>query len=468
MSSTLEALRRRNQTGYQPNKGEFFSQGGLSPARASQNNADGKILLEEDDTLNRTIEILKDVVEKRINNSPDFQALLSKNSWSFEDREQWERSLSQLVSDEMDKIPGLDNYRDIGSVHGTYINELSDDIEKGLRGDRSYTKPFVCHQMTLIEAEIIQGVEDNILPQGNGYKSATSYHTAVGNVILTGQAALHAWVMSEATGNIIEATTRNGRNPYTRSADPNYSLDDFKANRPFVAAGEPSAYGTRNLSFQELAKLAGTAPPRPEPPLLRAPELDTLQIVRANINTPLAQLKQQPTAPQPLNHGYQRQTPQNYGHETHSPSPAQPQYQGTERLMIRGFNPEQVDIVTQAVHQIVHDLPPGEKIMLQPSDLQHGSELPIIRIPSHAIIERNLHNIADGIRNRVHRIDAGHHSSLDSEKPEQDALAAFRGDDVITAGDRGLLSEAGIKINDINPAEIAAAQPEMSMQTPGV
>src|SRR5262249_30145775 len=59
----------------------------------------------------QALKTIEDGVALRIQESSEIQTLFLKPRWGKDERQQWERLVSQIVSEEMDKIPGLQDYR---------------------------------------------------------------------------------------------------------------------------------------------------------------------------------------------------------------------------------------------------------------------------------------------------------------------------------------------------------------------
>lgn len=89
---------------------------------------DQHVDLKSDDTYTRALETIKSESLRRIEESPDLQALKAKDSWTYEDRMAWEKGVSKIVSEEMDKIPGLDKYRTASSGDAERIPKRINDV----------------------------------------------------------------------------------------------------------------------------------------------------------------------------------------------------------------------------------------------------------------------------------------------------------------------------------------------------
>lgn len=164
------------------------------------------------------------------------QQLLQKHPWDKEDRIVWENTLTNICIREMRSIPGLDTYRtdsDTNIQRDRSLNRLSIDIDN--RQQRRFE--FDCEQMSLTLGIAMQRVESILLPSGTSARDlrlASSYYFVSGVVISeengSSQRDGHAYNISSATGNIINAVTPSGdpyNNPYMRVGTPNYNFDTF-------------------------------------------------------------------------------------------------------------------------------------------------------------------------------------------------------------------------------------------------
>ena len=189
---------------------------------------------------------LDDIFENayvRINETVDLGELFKKSIWDKADRILWEQTIADIVNDETSKIPGLGIYR-YSDEQGRalerppFLNALSFDIV-----NNSQTIEFDCEAMSVVKGLILQRIEYAFLePQKDNehnYKQASNYFLAMGRVIvdLSKMPIGHAFIVSSATGNIIEATRDPYRTPYLSaylmSNDPDYTFDDFVRGQPF-------------------------------------------------------------------------------------------------------------------------------------------------------------------------------------------------------------------------------------------
>jgi hypothetical protein len=211
--------------------------------------------LEADDSFARAMKEIKQNTFERIENSPELQALLEKKEWTREDRMNWEEGVSEIVSEEVDKIPGLGDYRTPGADNiaikpTTHLNRLSEDIDNAGSGAPTPLKnEFDCDIIALVEGITLQQAENKFLPkEGAGdYKQATSYKWSIGDVDYGGtvvdatqcmpNGGRHGFIISPATAAIIEATSdpSEGYRAYQRPQE-GYSYADFVEGKPFASA----------------------------------------------------------------------------------------------------------------------------------------------------------------------------------------------------------------------------------------
>lgn len=191
-------------------------------------------------------EILQNCIE-RIEANPAIYNLRIMPAWGHDERVAWEREISAIVSEEMDAIPGLDIYRLANeaypetSLRAQWINVLSDDILQG-----TAKIEHDCETMTLIEGSILQRLDENFLPrrtveslQDGNLMVRSNYFYAMGYVSFDPsdtQPGGHAFIVSSATGNIIEATIDPNvhfSSPYIQSANPTWSFERFVRGEVF-------------------------------------------------------------------------------------------------------------------------------------------------------------------------------------------------------------------------------------------
>jgi hypothetical protein len=197
------------------------------------------INFDSDDAFTRSLDKIQTESQKRILADSQLSGLLEKKEWSREDRVLWEKKTSKIVSDEVDKIKGLDTYRledGKGTRRAIRLNDLAADIENDTK-----TIEFDCESMSAVEGVTLQRLENKFLPEDapqNDYKKQSNYFRAGGSAVFNAgdKPGGHAFIVSSATGNVIEATAHDSQ--YKEAVNPNYSFDDF-------ATGKLTAYGEK-------------------------------------------------------------------------------------------------------------------------------------------------------------------------------------------------------------------------------
>lgn len=201
-----------------------------------------------DDAFMKSYRALRASVRTAVETSPALSGLLAQPSWSRADRVTWEREVSGIVSAEMDKVVGLGDYRISESVTDDYkgivakqratrLNDLARDMEKGTTDIE-----FDCETMAAIEGCLLQETENHFLPAnangaGGGWKAAAPYFYVNGWSNWFSQSrkmGAHAYIVSSATGNVIEATadpSQGNGPPYREAADPAFSFRAFVESR---------------------------------------------------------------------------------------------------------------------------------------------------------------------------------------------------------------------------------------------
>lgn len=207
-----------------------------------------------DDAYTRAIEQITKASQQRIAEDPATRALLEKPEWTREDRVEWERHTSEIVSDEMAKIPGLADYRiepatsmvneqkkdplaefATAKERITGVNGLAADIEANAGNIE-----FDCETMSITEGVVLQQIEDNMLPQAaaveGSMKQSSAYYYATGMVTFLDDEnpapGGHAFIVSSATGNIVESTARPDNMQFAyQEMQPGYSFEDFIGGR---------------------------------------------------------------------------------------------------------------------------------------------------------------------------------------------------------------------------------------------
>jgi|GEM_PF-6120568 len=210
--------------------------------------------LKSDDAYTRALDTIKTETLRRIAESQELQDLKAKDPWTYEDRVAWEKSVSKIVSEEMDKISGLDEYR-VKSDGGAKriperINDVSEDMKNGTTNVQ-----FACREMSITEGIILQQVDNALLPeqaQEGDYKVRSNYFYVGGkhaNSVFSDEAAGHAFIISSLTGNIIDAThdpSEGNPGPYIESRREGYgykyTFEDFTNGVPFVEKEDCDIY----------------------------------------------------------------------------------------------------------------------------------------------------------------------------------------------------------------------------------
>lgn len=210
-----------------------------------------------DDAYTRAVDQAHQAAVARIQEDPNLQRLLELESWDREDRIEWERGVSEIVSEEVDKIPGLDRYRtpnydedpaqdDPSAPSPTpvfRINDLSSDILAG-----TSEIEYDCDIMAVTEGAIIQQIEDTHLPDQStidgSLKQASAYYMGSGQLIVINPDAMetepgyHAYIVSSATGAIIETTADPSEMQVSYLAPlAGYDFNDFVEGDTFFSPG---------------------------------------------------------------------------------------------------------------------------------------------------------------------------------------------------------------------------------------
>lgn len=198
-----------------------------------------------DDAFTQSIKQVRENTVERIKQDPDLQALLDKDSWSREDRVQWERSVSAIVNEEHLKMPGLSAYRNGSMVNdpenegekipayptverrASRLNDLSLDIENDTQ-----TIVYSCETMSVFEGVILQQIDNEMLPDSapdGDLKEGANYFYVVGRVNFeVGKSVSdipHAWVVSSATTNVIDGAA--AINSYRENVNVEATFEDF-------------------------------------------------------------------------------------------------------------------------------------------------------------------------------------------------------------------------------------------------
>jgi hypothetical protein len=154
-------------------------------------------------------------IDSLLRHDKQMQTLMAKPHWNAEDRNFYDKTISKIISREVETVKGLDTYRSYQSALGQflkgkksyataeqnikYLNELSSDIEAG-----THAKRFDCGPMTLTEGIVRQRIEDkyNFLsktaPQGDYKKSSAFWHATGGASSRSGKYSNHAFMITPA------------------------------------------------------------------------------------------------------------------------------------------------------------------------------------------------------------------------------------------------------------------------------
>lgn len=258
--SSLINFRLINETGNIPqvmkpggSPGIFYQSDPSSDYWGSQRvdwNADDEFNTAYDTIIERSIE--------RIEESPELYDLRVQSSWGYDERVAWEKEIAGIVSEEMAAIKGLDRYRldtedyPETSLRAEWVNALSQDITNS-----TISVEHDCETMSIIEGSILQRLDEHFLPsrtveglQDGNLMMQHNYFYARGEVSFDPTDEMpggHAFIVSSATGNVIEATNdpnRHVSSPYVESADSEWNFerfvrgDVFEGNKQYVYAGD--------------------------------------------------------------------------------------------------------------------------------------------------------------------------------------------------------------------------------------
>jgi hypothetical protein len=233
--------------------------------------------LNSNDSFARSVQQTRDAVLDRVENDPEMQRLMQQRHWGRTERVQYEMQLSRFVEEEMSRIPGLRDYRSSVDISindpysgrpqrtarsSTNLNDLSFDIDNNTMSIR-----WDCSRQSAVQGAIMQMVENTILPttaspdnmhvRSNYFRAVGLFEFHEGMPVQPGMNAgsMHAWVVSSATGNVIEATAdpSDAKTSYQESADPNFSFYRFARGDALVTAN--GAIYTASANRQELADI---------------------------------------------------------------------------------------------------------------------------------------------------------------------------------------------------------------------
>ena len=194
------------------------------------------INLNEQNEVTDALNTIRENTLTRIADSEILQDLLAKPEWDYDDRATWESHVSKIVSEEMNKIPGLDTYRieKMGNIARTRdLSYLGVDMRDG-----TTVIEHDCETMRSLEGIVHTQVDKELLPEegknDNDLKRGGAYVAANGSVkySIDQETGGHAFLISTLTGNIIEGTADpdDGYLPYNDTG-VDYSFADFIAGR---------------------------------------------------------------------------------------------------------------------------------------------------------------------------------------------------------------------------------------------
>lgn len=175
--------------------------------------------------------------------------MMALRSGTF-DRVRWEQKAAEIVSAVVDTEPLLHNYRTQGywKLGDKYYNFYEKDMalkdnpgakEEDLVRVTSVEEQDLtmlseddeidCDKFAAIKGLLLYEIDHTYLNPNDPdpAKRPQEYYLAAGETTM----GYHAYVISSATGNVIEAT--QDYNSYVKKNDPNYSFRDFLAGVPF-------------------------------------------------------------------------------------------------------------------------------------------------------------------------------------------------------------------------------------------
>ncbi len=220
-----------------------------------------------DDAFTQALESIKSSVFRRVESSGELYGLLTSDHWNKDDRIEWEREVAYIVSEEVDKITGLDRYRvaapelkyDQAERRATRLNDISADIEND-----TTDYEVDCETFSIVKGLILQQVDNYYLPpkaSEGDYKAVTNYFYVSGVVSVNRQSSFggHAYILSPVTLGVIEATidpSEEGlEGPYFENVNPpDYSFEDFIRGEPAMYE-DGSVYGAGHLTKGDLAQI---------------------------------------------------------------------------------------------------------------------------------------------------------------------------------------------------------------------
>lgn len=196
------------------------------------------INLNEQNVVTDAIKTIRTNAVQDIKNNPILQNLLRKAEWNYDDRTTWESYTSKIVSERHDEIQGLNVYRNAQISAVARVTDLK-DLREDLGKSDSFAIEHDCESMRSIEGIVLTQIENELLPSSpqnsDDYKTSGAYVAINGGVKYTieQKAAVHAFLISALTGNIIEGTAEPDirRLPYSDTGK-DYTYADFIAGKP--------------------------------------------------------------------------------------------------------------------------------------------------------------------------------------------------------------------------------------------
>lgn len=191
------------------------------------------------------------------------QGLLAKDEWTREDRVVWERNVSNYVNEAHANVQGLASYRNNSSHdeglymdttdRATRLNDLSSDMENDTK-----IIEHDCESMSRFEGQILQKIDNKFLPVDSpdgDFKKSSNYFYSLGNTNfqMGNNGGMHAYIVSSATMNVIEAATVSG-NPYKENINPAMSFEDFVGGE-MIINNDGSIYSGRQHTLDEFTRI---------------------------------------------------------------------------------------------------------------------------------------------------------------------------------------------------------------------
>ena len=258
-------------------------------------------LLDDNDPVANAVNRAKDDLLEKARESLIIKTFIANKNPTKKDRINYERELSELMADIYQNI----DIKDQGKIFAQYRAASTSDYNlSNVRGDGKYladikteedydfsgppeyfkventnhlndvnkTSTMCCGEwMSVVQAILLQHTENNLLPtpkeyeeSKNNYKYATSYYVVgrnsmvldnEGNVLSAGR---HAFIMSEATSSVFEATdTEDKKEVYRIVIDPNYNFHDMVAGKNLFVKSKDNkifSYGNEFTSQDLIAK----------------------------------------------------------------------------------------------------------------------------------------------------------------------------------------------------------------------